>query len=55
MTKKHLQEVIRETTEEIRTLNELLDREDIDLIRLYIRRELAQIFYDLFKKKNIWI
>lgn len=35
-------------------INEALSGEDMDKIRLLIRNELAQIFFDLYRKKNTW-
>lgn len=57
MNKTHLKERIERTDSDIRQhmMTERLEREDIDLVRLVIRRELASVFFDLFKKKNQWI
>lgn len=35
-------------------LNEALDIQDLEDIRLMIRRELARIFFDLYRKKKVW-
>ncbi len=37
-----------------RKINEELSRDDIDRVREIIRNELAQIFFDLYRKKNVW-
>ncbi len=35
-------------------VNEALEIEDISQIRLLIRKELAKVFLDLYRKKQIW-
>lgn len=37
-----------------RTLNEELEIADIQLIRKLIRKELARVFFDLYRKKKVW-
>ena len=37
-----------------RKINEELSRDDIDRVREIIRSELAQIFFDLYRKKSVW-
>jgi len=35
-------------------LNEELESSDFDALRSFIRREIALIFFDLFKKRSVW-
>jgi hypothetical protein len=35
-------------------INESLEIDDISQIRLLIRKELAKVFLDLYRKKQIW-
>jgi hypothetical protein len=35
-------------------VNEALEIDDISQIRLLIRKELAKVFLDLYRKKQIW-
>jgi hypothetical protein len=35
-------------------LNEELEIDDLEQVRLLIRRELARIFFDLYIKKKVW-
>ena len=35
-------------------INEEISSEDIKQIREIIRNELAQIFFDLYRKKSVW-
>jgi hypothetical protein len=35
-------------------INEALEIDDISQIRLLIRKELAKVFLDLYRKKQIW-
>ena len=37
------------------TINEELTKDDFREIRDLIRKEMALLFYDLFKKKNVWM
>jgi len=37
-----------------KTMNEELDSSDYDVLRDLIRREVALIFFDLFKKRATW-
>ena len=37
-----------------RKINEELSKDDIDRVREIIRNELAQIFFDLYRKKSVW-
>jgi len=35
-------------------INEELEIDDLEQVRLLIRRELARIFFDLYRKKKVW-
>jgi|TARA_B110000503_G_scaffold103781_1_gene154912 hypothetical protein len=35
-------------------INEELDVKDLEEIRMLIRRELARVFFDLYRKKKVW-
>jgi hypothetical protein len=35
-------------------INEEMSKEDVKQIREIIRNELAQIFFDLYRKKSVW-
>tara|TARA_R100000458_G_C8263185_1_gene238503 strand:+ start:1081 stop:1215 length:135 start_codon:yes stop_codon:yes gene_type:complete len=37
-----------------RKINEELSDNDLDKIRTLIRSEIAQIFFDLYRKKSTW-
>lgn len=37
------------------TLNEELSNSDLNEIRRLIRAEIAEIFFDLFKKRGVWV
>ncbi len=37
-----------------RKINEELSKDDLDKVREIIRNELAQIFFDLYRKKSVW-
>ncbi len=37
-----------------RKINEELSKEDVDEIRKVIRSEIAQIFFELYRKKSVW-
>ncbi len=37
-----------------RKINEELSSDDLDEVRKIIRSELAQIFFELYRKKNVW-
>jgi len=58
MKKSRVREIIREEIEnmnEEQQLNEALSSKDYSEIKDIIRAEVAAIFFDLFKKKQIWI
>ena len=35
-------------------INEGLEVQDLEDIRLMIRREIARIFFDLYRKRQVW-
>jgi hypothetical protein len=35
-------------------INESLEVQDLETIRLMIRREIARIFFDLYRKRQVW-
>jgi len=35
-------------------INEELSNDDLDQIRKVIRSEIAQIFFELYRKKSVW-
>jgi hypothetical protein len=35
-------------------INENLEVQDLEDIRLMIRREIARIFFDLYRKRQVW-
>ena len=37
-----------------RKINEELSNDDLDEVRKIIRSELAQIFFELYRKKSVW-
>ncbi len=37
-----------------RKINEALSSDDLDEIRKLIRSEIAQIFFELYRKKSVW-
>lgn len=37
-----------------RKINEALSGDDLDEIRKVIRSEIAQIFFELYRKKSVW-
>ena len=37
-----------------RKINEELSNDDLDEVRKIIRSELAQIFFELYRKKQVW-
>ena len=39
---------------EVELINEQLEVQDLEDIRLMIRRELARVFFDLYRKKKVW-
>ena len=67
ITKKRIKKIIEEEVITLMTerivskvdskhlLNEELTKEDYQEIKDLIRAELAAVFFDLFKKKQIWI
>ncbi len=58
MKKSRIQEIIREEIVNIvreKQLTESLDRKDYEEIKDIIRAELAAVFFDLFKKRQMWI
>lgn len=56
MTKKRLLEIIDEEILHVKWgfVNEEITSEDEKLIRDIIRKEVSAIFFDLFKKRNVW-
>lgn len=58
MKKSEVYELIKEEINNIKIqkrLDEALDKKDYVELKDIIRAEVAAIFWDLFKKKNIWI
>ena len=37
-----------------RKINEEISKDDLDEIRKVIRSEIAQIFFELYRKKSVW-
>ncbi len=37
-----------------RKINEEISKDDLDEIRKLIRSEIAQIFFELYRKKSVW-
>ncbi len=37
-----------------RKINEEMSKDDLDEIRKVIRSEIAQIFFELYRKKSVW-
>lgn len=55
MKKSELQQIIKEEINNIKRLDEALTKKDYEELRDIIRSEIAAVFFDLFKKRNIWI
>lgn len=57
MKKQRLIEIIKEEIDNVKwgnTLNEDFGSEDEKVVRDLIRKEIAAIFFDLFKKRKSW-
>lgn len=54
LSKSDIQKLVREELEGKRLLHEGLANAEINELRGIIRREVALIFFDLFRKRSTW-
>lgn len=56
MKRKQIEKIISEEIENVKwgRINESIEQSDISKIRAIIRREVASIFFELFKKRKTW-
>jgi len=55
ITKKHIVQLVKEELTGKSHLLEEMAENDIQKIRNIIRREIAAVFFELFKKRSVWI
>jgi len=55
ITKTQIEQLVREELSSNSLLNEELDSADFEVLRKFIRKEIAAIFFDLFKKRGTWV
>jgi len=52
--RSYIERIIQEELSGTRYLNEELSTSDFEVLRKFIRREVALIYFDLFKKRSTW-
>lgn len=55
ITKEHIIQIVNDEMNGGHCINEELSFKDIDMIRDLIRREISLVFFELFKKRSVWI
>lgn len=55
ITEQKLRSIIRQELGESRRITEELSDDEEKQIRRLIRKELSEVFYDLFKRRGFWV
>lgn len=51
----HIKSIVKSEMTGVDTLNEELSPDEIEKLREMIRREMSFVFFQLFKKRSVWI
>lgn len=55
ITEQKLRSIIRQELGESRRITEELSDDEEKQVRRLIRKELSEVFYDLFKRRGFWV
>ena len=55
LTNEHIKQMIRNEINGKETVNEEVSDSDMSKLRDMIRKEIALVFFELFKKRSVWM